>query len=259
MPEITLIRHAWPERSGFLLKRENGLKEAVFLHFFNSVELLVGGQTVQTRPHACIVYAPGTPQRFLSNTPLTHDWMHIGGDMSALLESNGLSFDTVYYPAGINFVTDLMREMESEFFSDRKNRKEMLGFQLGEFFIRFSRAVSGEETLIVDSLTAEQLRHLRGRVLSDLARPWSVGEMAKAVGLSQSRFFAVYRSVYGRSPMDDLICARVDAAKNALEFGTKSIAEIAEDLGYNNISHFTRQFHSVSGTTPLRYRKGRRS
>ena len=258
MPEITLIRHAWPEMAGFLLKRENGLETAVFLHFFNSVELLTGGRTVQTRPHACIFYAPGQPQRFLSNTPLTHDWMHIEGDLSALMTENGLKFSTVYYPSGPGFVTDMVREMEREFFSDRRGRKEMLGLMLGEFFIRFSRAVSGDELPAVDSATAERLRHLRGRMLSDLSRPWSVGEMAKAAGLSQSRFFAVYRSVYGRSPADDMICARIDAAKNALEFGTESIAEIAESLGYNNISHFTRQFHAVSGMTPLKYRKEKR-
>ena len=34
--------------------------------------------------------------------------------------------------------------------------------------------------------------------------------------------------------------------------------EIAESLGYNNISHFTRQFHAVSGMTPLKYRKEKR-
>ena len=80
MTQITNARHAWPERAGFHLERKNGYPDYTFLHFFGSVELLVGGERVVTRPHACILYAPGMPQWFYSRQPLTHDWIHFTDD-----------------------------------------------------------------------------------------------------------------------------------------------------------------------------------
>ena len=75
------------------------------------------------------------------------------------------------------------------------------------------------------------------------------------VGLSESRFAGLYKNFYGISPINDLIRARVNAAVNALENTGKSISEIAESLGYNNLPHFIRQFHSIVGMSPASYRK----
>ena len=84
---------------------------------------------------------------------------------------------------------------------------------------------------------------------------WTVAEMAARMNLSQSRFFSVYRSFYGNSPTDDLIRARIDAAKNALAFTDQPVARIAENLGYNNLTHFIRQFKALTGVSPSVYRK----
>ena len=54
---------------------------------------------------------------------------------------------------------------------------------------------------------------------------------------------------------DNLIRARIDSAKNALLFTSATNGEIAEDLGYNNLPHFMRQFKAMDGMTPNGYRK----
>ena len=79
--------------------------------------------------------------------------------------------------------------------------------------------------------------------------------MAGRVGLSKSRFYTIYKNIYGNSPIDDLIRARIDSAKNALQFSSTSISEIAENLGYNNLTHFMRQFKGMTGMIPDQYRK----
>ena len=81
MIEITGIRHAWPERAGFVIDRPAGHPHYTFLHFCSSVEILAGGLRQTAPPHACILYAPGTPQFFSSAGPLLHDWFHFTGDL----------------------------------------------------------------------------------------------------------------------------------------------------------------------------------
>ena len=51
------------------------------------------------------------------------------------------------------------------------------------------------------------------------------------------------------------IRARIDAAKNALAFTDQPVARIAENLGYNNLTHFIRQFKALTGVSPSVYRK----
>ena len=53
--------------------------------------------------------------------------------------------------------------------------------------------------------------------------------------------------------MNDLIQARIDAAKSALTGQDISISEVAERLGYANATHFSRQFRQRTGISPRGY------
>ncbi len=255
MLHISQLRHAWPEKPGFSLERKTGHPEYTFLHFFNSVEILVEGQMERTRPHACILYDMGTHQKFHSPQLLTHDWIHFTDNGGGRIRELGMECDRLYYPAGAGFITQIVQEMEFEYNGTQSNREILMSNKLEELLIKLPRACVGSSPAGVDPGTNERLRLLRGEMFTDLGRSWTVGEMADRVGLSKSRFYTVYKSVYGTSPVDDLIRARVDSAKNALEFGTDSLSQIAEALGYGNLTHFMRQFKAFTGMTPSACRK----
>ena len=72
MPLLYGIRHAWPEQAGFCLNRRKGYPGYSFVHFLTSVEIVIGGVRTVTPNHACIIYAPGTPQYFIARQPLVH-------------------------------------------------------------------------------------------------------------------------------------------------------------------------------------------
>ena len=255
MLTVTAIRHAWPESAGFTIDRKNGHPDYTFLHFFGGIEIDVGGERITAPHHTCILYRPGTPQNFHSRQDLIHDWIHLSGDVEPLLARLNLPTDTLLHPQLTDFITDLIREMESEFFSQKSGKTELLCLKTEELLIKLSRACHGEYGAPVDTTTEERLRKLRGEVFLSLRHPWTVAEMAARMNLSQSRFFSVYRSFYGNSPTDDLIRARIDAAKNALAFTDQPVARIAENLGYNNLTHFIRQFKALTGVSPSVYRK----
>ena len=255
MLNISLIRHAWPEAGGFFINRRNGHPEYTFLHFITGTEIRLGEKTVSAPEHTCIIFKPGTPQYFYNGEPMLHDWMHLTGDVAELLERLKIPTDTLLYPQRSDFITEIMREMENEFYSQKSGREQLLRLKTEELFIKLARACLGEFEAAVDTSTAERIRKLRDEIFLSLGSHWTVSEMAAKVSLSESRFYGVYRSVYGTSPMDDLIRARIDAAKQALSFTSQSVGRIAESLGYNNLTHFTRQFKAMVGISPLAYRK----
>lgn len=255
MLKITAIRHAWPEHAGFLLERRQGHPDYSFIHFSNGAVIRLNGELVSAPPHSCILYSPGTPQYLYSHNELIHDWFHFTMPPASIPKLAGIRTDILLTPLRYDFITDIIREMENEFFADKTGRNELLKLKTMELFIKLSRAISGETTAVIDTSTSERLRKLRAEVFLSLEHPWTVSEMAARVSLSESRFYSVYRSVYGNSPMDDLIRARIDAAQNALSFTTQPVSAIAESLGYNNLTHFIRQFRSFTGTSPAKYRK----
>lgn len=255
MIKLTQLKHAYPESGRFCIDRKQGHKNYTFLHFFNSMNLQYNGELIETAPGAVIIYDIGTPQYFESETDIVHDWIHFKGDLAPLLEANNLTLDTLYYPKNTSFITELTKELETEFYGEYKNRDTLLNIKFEELIIKLGRSVSGEGVPHFDLETKEKFRYLRGKMLSSLGERWTAQRMADEVGFSQSRFFSIYKSIYSITPTADLINARINNAKNMLSFEKKSIEEIAYILGYENTTHFIRQFKSHTGLSPNEYRK----
>ena len=253
---ITRARHAWPEPKGFAINRPHGLKEYTFLRFHGSVTILVRGTLVTTVPGSCIFYGADTPQWFQSSQPLTHDWMHMTGDVFGSLAEVGLEPDTLYTPNNGQFVTAILREIEFELLSNPGINTPLTELKYRELLIKLARAVSREtpDSDIKPSVKA-QMRQARSHIFARLEYNWTVQEMAELAYISVSRFHTVYRSVFGISPMDDLIHARIDMAKNRLCNSEESVNGLAAELGYRNVTHFCRQFKKITGLTPLEFRK----
>lgn len=251
MYEITSVRHAWSEPAGFEIDRKQGLEVYTFLHFYDSVQLLVNGKIIITRPHACILYAPDTPQYFTSSTPILHDWFHFSTQQPL---PEGVHCDTVYYPANHSFVTNIVSELESEFTTQKAFRDTIIDLKISELLIKVTRSNLDTRTPL-NRWTRESLQKLHLEMFMHLEKHWTVSEMASRLYLGASHFYNAYRTLYGCSPHEDLINARIRAAANALTYSDESIAAIAEELGYNNVSHFSRQFHAQIGMSPSAYRK----
>lgn len=255
MFQISSLRHFYPERQGFSVDRKNGHEHYTFLHFLSAVDVRIGGELVRAKSGACIIYKAGTPQYFYASEPLVHDWIHFYDVPQGYFEKLGLHTDELYFPKRTDFITEITRAMETEYFQSEKNREELLDLKLRELFIRFSRAVYGEIAPSLEENRLEDLYELRRYMFSRLDERWTVEKMAQKVNVSQSRFYYLYKSAFGISPMNDLIAAKVVSAQNLLRSGTKSIGEVALTLGYENVTHFIRQFKQSTGVTPNEYRK----
>ncbi len=57
------------------------------------------------------------------------------------------------------------------------------------------------------------------------------------------------------TPMQYLRSVRTQAARRLLTATSRSLAEIAADVGYTDQSHLTKRFREVTGMTPAAYRR----
>ena len=249
------LRHACGESAHFELYRPSGYPSYTFLHFFNPVDILVKGEIVRTLPHACIVYNIDTPQKFYSPQAFTNDYIHFGEGGEEILQKYGIEVDTLYYPSNPKVLSIIIQEMEQIFFSDKPFRSELMEVKFHELLIKFSRAVTSPDPTGVNVFDRSHFIELRLYILSKPEYPWTVAEMAAMANLCKSRFYTLYKNIFGRAPMADLIQARIYRAKNLLAYSDMSIPEIATSLGYINVTHFRRQFKSFTGIAPGTFRK----
>jgi AraC family transcriptional regulator of arabinose operon len=93
----------------------------------------------------------------------------------------------------------------------------------------------------------------------ELARPLSVSELARRVDLSTSRFTHLFHQEIGCGPARFLRELRLDRARDLVERSSLSIKEIMAAVGFNDPSHFTRDFAARHGASPRRIRARARS
>jgi AraC-like DNA-binding protein len=102
-----------------------------------------------------------------------------------------------------------------------------------------------------------------GKVLAllhkDPARPWSITDFAKSVGLSRTRFVERFRRFLGKSPMVYLAEWRLKLAAEILQSTEDSVAAVAEAVGYGSEASFNRAFRREFGRPPARFRRDRKS
>ncbi len=88
---------------------------------------------------------------------------------------------------------------------------------------------------------------------ADLARRWSMGDLADEVHLSKSQVGRLFAEAYGKSPIAYLTMLRTERMAGLLRTTDASIAVIAREVGWDAPDFATRQFRRSVGVTPRRY------
>jgi AraC family transcriptional regulator len=87
-----------------------------------------------------------------------------------------------------------------------------------------------------------------------LSENLSLAEMAQEVEMSQYYFCRLFKQSTGSSPYQYLIEQRVERAKELLNRGNMSIADVASSVGFCDQSRLTKYFKRLTGLTPKHLR-----
>ncbi|MEN9636215.1 MAG: hypothetical protein RL077_4619 [Verrucomicrobiota bacterium] len=79
-------------------------------------------------------------------------------------------------------------------------------------------------------------------------------DLAKVCGLSVRAFERQFQAAYNSSPHDYIRQLRVRMSCSALVFSRKTLAEVANEFGFADQSHFTKEFRKFMAETPRGYR-----
>ena len=88
------------------------------------------------------------------------------------------------------------------------------------------------------------------------AEPCPLDTLAAVAKMTRFRFAKRFRAVTGETANQYVINRRLSAAATRLASSHASIAEIAFEVGFNDISHFDACFRSAFGCAPSIWRRG---
>ena len=107
------------------------------------------------------------------------------------------------------------------------------------------------------SLQSDKLRRVEAAINymdEHITKPLTLDDVSRRAGLSRTYFCSVFKKLNGLTPWEYVGLKRMELAKERLRHSDAPILDIAFDCGFNNISHFNRQFKRVTGLTPLEYK-----
>ena len=183
-------------------------------------------------------------------------WFVFDSPDSALLVS---LLPSLVHVRGIERLSTLVRLVGEEA-SERKSGRDLVLTRLVEvLLIEALRSAPGEDARpgllrgLIDPQLAPAIREMHAQ----LARSWTVAQLAKTAALSRSAFFERFMRTVGLPPMEYLLAWRMEVAKDLFRRQDVGIADVAERVGYGSASTFSTAFSRHVGQPPGRYR-GRR-
>ena len=206
-----------------------------------------------------ILFRPGEPQVYyyyaVDKTEVY--WVHFTGwKVEEYLERYELPHDENVFYTGVSpdypwIYNQMIRELQLQ----RVNHEDMISLYMHHIFITINRYIKERRETKNDTINdIERAAHY---FKDNYNKQISIEQYAEEHLMSVNWFIHSFKSVMKMSPMQYIISLRIAMAKGYLENSTKNIAEISNEVGYENALYFSRLFRKYTGMTPTEYRKKR--
>ncbi len=105
------------------------------------------------------------------------------------------------------------------------------------------------------ALSEPQIGAALSLVHRDPGHNWTVASLAGKVGMSRSAFASRFTRLVGEPPLQYVTRWRMQKAAALLREGRATLAEIADEVGYESEAAFSKAFKRAVGTAPGAYRR----
>lgn len=97
-------------------------------------------------------------------------------------------------------------------------------------------------------------RVIQSAEINFMSPGFGVQQIAEETGLSPRNIQKMF-AMRGTTPSAYILRLRINEAARKLELTDRSITEVAMDVGFNDLTYFTRSFRSIFGCAPREHRK----
>ncbi|ARV07810.1 AraC family transcriptional regulator [Polaribacter sp. SA4-10] len=106
---------------------------------------------------------------------------------------------------------------------------------------------------LVDEQNVLKIRKAKEIIISRMAEPPSLQELANEIGLNLKKLKEGFKQIYGDTVYSFLFDYKMEHARKLLESNQYNVNEVGTKVGYSTASHFIAAFKKKFGTTPKKY------
>jgi AraC-like DNA-binding protein len=149
-------------------------------------------------------------------------------------------------------IQSLVDDLENEL----TERAPGFGFQSMALFMQIVGTLSRcySQTKNTDSKALLRCAKAIAHLESHFAEPLNLDQLADIARMSKRSFIRLFQAATGSPPIARLIQIRLRQAAKLLRQTDATITEVAYKVGFNDSNYFTRQFRTVIGISPQKYR-----
>lgn len=243
MLTVKYADYAVTERPGETINRPHGSGDMLFLHFPRPMRLVTAGGECVTEKNACILFAPDDMHFFSGAPDFVNSYVHFDGE-DALLSA--VPHGRVIYPVRIARIEELMRAIRDGLVSSDGYSAYAADLYLKELLLLLARE---QAQTPVDPQYA-RLDEVRTFMLSDPGKTYGAEELAARAFLGRTQFFEQYKRFFGSTPKRDMLKMKMEKARVLLSDSSKTVADVAEAVGFSSVEHFTRYYKAYFSHSP---------
>ncbi|MCR5451097.1 MAG: AraC family transcriptional regulator [Lachnospiraceae bacterium] len=241
--------------SNFFMNRPRGFDSYVLLITHTKAVFRFGEAEYDAVPHQAVLIAPHTPYSYYNPVgAYTDDWLHFNcseDDLSAI------DMQAFHKPFSLDNPSLVETCLQQLLYENSYAPEELRDFHIDSIFkVLISHLMYGYRHVASSEYSPylHPMQKLRLRMQSEPQNAGTAKEAADEIGISLSYFQHLYTYFFKTSYQKDLIQMRISYSEELLRTTDMSIEDIATACGYASAVHFYRQFRSINGVTPGRYR-----
>ncbi len=225
------------------------IKSGGFLEDQGRISELSPGTVLLFAPHSYVHY-------FYRESHYNDDWIHFelhDGD-ETLLQQLSIPANSPLALPHMGTLTEYSRLVVAEKISSHPYRQETADSLMHALLYSIANQLHAHSSRNKDSRYFEPLNEIRTQLINSPFQACSAAELAKKTDISISHFLHLYKEFFGTTYKQDMIAARIRLACYYLRTSDMSVDSLALFCGYENGTHFMRQFKQATGMTPSQYR-----
>ncbi|GIO54443.1 AraC family transcriptional regulator [Paenibacillus cineris] len=128
--------------------------------------------------------------------------------------------------------------------------------RLIELFIFLSRCHHDRKHSPLQELSSDEkvILHISEFIRKHYAQPLTLAQVSEMCRMSQTGFSTKFKQYIGKTFTEFRNETRIRVAKQLLEQSDRKIMEVAQDVGYEDLSFFNKMFKHMVGFSPSQYR-----
>jgi len=273
LPELMLHFGSFIVKKTFIRQTAtaNGIGDGISFHFYNIFE-----DTTQNRGKGKIKKPNETPYvrvfpiaisqkiTMTKNTQATHLSVAISIDyLKSFLKEEANHFQFLFDSSN-NFLIeeimtdDILRTVNDIVKQDEPGTLKSYHYKLKamELLFYLFGSLRKREKSVHQKLNDREIKSIykvRDKIVSSLSKPSTIEDLTKIAGMNELKMRKIFTQVFGMGIYDYYQHLRMKEAARLLRDEKLSVSEVGYQMGFENLSHFTRVFEKHIGKKPKKY------